>query len=127
MKWERCVFLLAAVAMVAQADELHLRDGTVIVGAYAGGTQKEIYFQHTPAGSDMYPLFLVESVKFNSIPSLTPGASLNNPPSKSAPGTLPKTAPASYTAASSLAAKIKWLFALFLPPPLTAQLANPAH
>jgi hypothetical protein len=120
MKWGRSVFLLAAVAMVAQADELHLRDGTVIAGAYVGGTQKEIYFQHTPAGSDMYPVFMVESVKFNPAPGILPGASLKNPRKK------PQATSASLFA-GTLAARIRWMFALFLPPSLAAQPAYPAH
>lgn len=129
MKWGRSVFLLAVTVMAVQADELHLRDGTVIIGAYVGGTTKEIYFQHTPAGSDMYPVFLVESVKFNPAPSLTPGAALKSPPQGTAPGSV-AAHPAATNAALApvnLAARIKWVFALFLPPPLTAQSAYPPH
>lgn len=135
MKWGRGLFLLAAAMVAAQADELHLRDGTVIIGAYVGGTTKEIYFQHTPAGSDMYPVFLVESVKFNPAPSLTPGAALKSPSHSTAPGPVAVrpalSTAAAYRAASAapmnLAARIKWVFALFLPPPLAAQSAYPAH
>lgn len=136
MKWGRCVFLLAAAAAALQADELHLRDGTVIVGAYVGGTPKAIYFQHTAAGSDMYPVFLVESVKFNSAPSLTPGAAWHGAPMPSPPDNRAAAARlagfrgpargAASPAPVNLAARIKWMFALFLPPPLTVQLAHPA-
>jgi hypothetical protein len=74
MKWMLLAGLLAIGIADARADELHLRDGTVITGVYVGGTQKEVYFQHTPAGSDMYPLFMVESVRFNNAPGFSPGA-----------------------------------------------------
>jgi hypothetical protein len=130
MRWGRSVFLLAATvtAMAANADELHLRDGTVIVGAYVGGTQKEIYFQHTAAGSDMYPLFMVESVKFNAMPTLAPGTSLKSTPkSMPRPAMLQDAAAPGSAAPINLAARIKLEFALFLPPPLTVQLAHPAH
>jgi hypothetical protein len=121
MKWGRFLFLLAACAAAAQADELRLRDGTVILGSYVGGTQKEVYFQHTPAGSDMYPLFVVESLKFNSTPTLTPSATFRAPNG----GTPVAKRPASSTAA--WAARIRWMFALLLPPALAAQFAYPAH
>jgi hypothetical protein len=121
MKWGRFLFLLAACAAVAQADELRLRDGTVILGTYVGGTQKEVYFQHTPAGSDMYPLFMVESLKFNPTPTLTPGAALHAPG-----GNLIATRPiASFT--EVWATRLKWVLALLLPPTLAAQFAHPAH
>jgi len=120
MKWGRFLFLLAACAAVAQADELRLRDGTVILGSYVGGTQKEVYFQHTPAGSDMYPLFMVESLKFNSTPTLTPSAAFHAPS-----GSPVANRPASST--EVWAARIRWMFALLLPPALATQFAYPAH
>jgi hypothetical protein len=116
MKWLRVLCLLA-VAAAARADELHLRDGTVIVGAYIGGTQKAIYFQRTPGGTDIFPLFMVESVSFNSVPRFAPGASSPPSPPK-------RTLPVRFTAA--LAAQVKWAFALFFPPPPAAQLTHPA-
>jgi len=99
-------------AGAAKADELHLRDGTVIIGAYVGGTQKEIYFQHTPAGSDMYPVFMVESVKFNPAPGLQPNASAPGPGR-------------GFT--DVWAGRLKWMFALFFPPAPAAQLACSTH
>jgi hypothetical protein len=120
MKRGQLLFLLAACAAMAQADELRLRDGTVILGTYVGGTQKEVYFQHTPAGSDMYPLFMVESLKFNPSPTLTPGAALH------APGGNPiAKRPAGFTEVWET--RLKWVLALLLPPTLAAQSARPAH
>lgn len=120
MKWGRILFLVAATAVIVPADELHLRDGTVILGAYVGGTQKEIYFQHTPAGSDMFPLFLVESLKFNSgpgvPPELAPGASSLHP------GANPSARLTDFWPA-----RVKWMLALLFPPPLAAQPSHPAH
>jgi hypothetical protein len=99
-------------ASAASADELHLRDGTIIVGAYVGGTQKEVYFQRTPAGSDMYPVFMVESVKFNPAPGLPPGASAPRPGR-------------SFTEVWT--GQLKWVFAIFFPPAPAAQLARSTH
>jgi hypothetical protein len=132
MKWGRFLFLLAACAIVAQADELRLRDGTVILGAYVGGTQKEVYFQHTPAGSDMYPLFMVESLKFNTTPTLTPGAMLHDSgrgSKQAAPqGVAQKPAGGVRTGdTQTWTARIRWMFALFLSPASTAQFAHPAY
>ena len=126
MKWGRSLFLFAFAASMLCADELHLRDGTVILGAYVGGTQKEVYFQHTPAGSDMYPLFMVESVKFNTVPSLTPGAWLPAP--RQTPHVEPavlRQQPASMR--EQLNARLKWIFALLFPPQLAAQFPHPAN
>ena len=117
MRW-LCVLLFSmCAANLAFADELHMRDGTVIVGTYVGGTQKEVYFQHSPAGADMYPLFMVESVKFNSVPSFPPGPSAK---------TTPNTAP-SPRLTEVLATRLKWAFALLFPPASAAELANSAH
>jgi hypothetical protein len=121
MKWGRLLFLLAACAAAVQADELRLRDGTVILGSYVGGTQKEVYFQHTPAGSDMYPLFMVESLKFNSAPTLTPSAASHGPIGN------PVAARRPAGSAEVWAARIRWMFALLLPPALAAQFAHPAY
>lgn len=107
--------LLAAAALSATAaDELHMRDGSVIVGAYVGGTDKAVYFQHTPAGADMYPLFMVESVKFNATPAINPGASLN--------GSI-KVTPANGASefTKAMAARIQWVAALLLPARFAAQ------
>jgi hypothetical protein len=79
MKWKQRLFLLAACAAVAQADELRLLDGTVILGTYVGGTQQEVYFQHTPAVSNMYPLCMVESLRFNPTPTFAPNGALHIP------------------------------------------------
>lgn len=98
----------------ANADELHLRDGTVIIGAYVGGTQKEIYFQHTPAGSDLYPVFMVEAVKFNPVPTFAPSAALEDHGTKSN-----ATRPASVT--ETWGARLKWIFTLLLRPQAAAQ------
>lgn len=125
MKWGRCLFLLLTVSVATRAaDELHLRDGTVIVGTYVGGTQKEIYFQHTPAGSDMYPLLMVESVKFNATPGLVPGASLQGSPAS--PPSHPAAAP-SAAAPDNMAARIRWVFALLFPPSPAPKLASASH
>lgn len=119
-----CALLAGAMAAHA-ADELHMRDGTVIVGSYVGGTQKEVYFQRTAAGTDMYSLFMVESVKFNCTPALEPG--VNN--SLRAPSVKP---PVQFTRppiqfAQAWASQLKWALALLFPPPLAAQLSHPAH
>jgi hypothetical protein len=116
MSWVRILCLVVFVGAVVHADELHLRDGTVIVGSYIGGTQKEVYFQRTPAGTDMFPLFMVESLKFNTVPTLTPGASSQSPKTNH---------PASF--AQSLTSQLKWAFAILFPPTVTAQLAHPAR
>src|SRR5580700_9409515 len=79
--WTVCRMVCTAAllcASAAKADELHLRDGAVIIGTYVGGTQKEVYFQHTPAGSDMYPVFMVESVQFNPTPAFAPAAAVEH-------------------------------------------------
>lgn len=133
MRWGRTLFLFALGAAALPADELHLRDGTVIVGAYAGGSQKEVYFQRTLVGTEIYPLIMVESVKFSSMASVPPGASLQN--SKPAPVENPVapagslvarlTAPAATLKAP--AATLKWLLALFLPPSPAAHLASTSH
>jgi hypothetical protein len=122
-----CLAALAAAA--AQADELHLRDGTMMVGNYIGGSQKEVWFQRTPAGAEVFPLFLVESVKFNTVPNVVPGSASNVPPVAS-----PRPTPHASLGASRLSAwadawasRVKWAFAIFLPPSVTAQLAYPAH
>src|ERR1700693_1549344 len=97
MKSLLAAFLLLSTVIAADAaDELHMRDGTVILGSYIGGTQKEVYFQRPAAGTDMYPLFMVESVKFNATPILTPGAQTAPAPS-AAPGL-----------SAMLATRVKW-------------------
>lgn len=126
MNWGRSLLLLLCAASAMAADELHLRDGSVIVGVYVGGTQKEVYFQHTPAGSDMYPLFMVESVKFNSAPSLMPGAFERAPrPGRSLQAEA-NPQPRPEMVRQEWASRLKWIVALFLPPQLTAQLSHPA-
>lgn len=126
MKWGRSLLLVVFAVSAFAADELHMRDGSVIVGVYVGGDQKQVYFQHTPAGSDMYPLFMVESVKFNSNPSLMPGAFEGKSLSKAAPSQkTAATAPALQR--QDWASRLKWMFALLLPPQPAALLANPAH
>jgi hypothetical protein len=125
MKWTRVLCLAAVMTPAVSADELHLRDGTVIVGSYVGGSQKEIWFQKAPSAPEVYPLFLVESLKFNFIPALAPDTAATAP----APGA---HAPAHASAVQSggnvvWVGPVKWGFALFLPPPLTALLAYPAH
>ena len=122
MKWFLVFGLLVASATAIKADELHMRDGSVIVGVYIGGTQKEVYFQRTPTGTDIFPLFMVESVKFNSVPGLPPSASA--PPH---PGGVNAPSPTKASLPSRLAAQLKWALALLFPPPLTAQFAHPAH
>lgn len=131
-RWGRSLFLAALAASALYADELHLRDGTVILGAYAGGSEKEVYFQHTPAGSEMYPLLMVESLKFNSTPSLYPGASPAGPAQPLVNPARSVFRPAGVFQPSGVVredwrARLKWMFALFLPPQLTAQLTHPAH
>ena len=122
MNWTRVLCLTAFVATVARADELHLRDGTVIVGSYIGGSQKEVWFQRMPAGADVFPLFMVESLKFNSVPSLAPGSSARGAP----PGANPR--PGSLNNWAGIwTGRVKWAFALFLPTTFAAQLAHPAH
>jgi len=102
-------WLLATAALsAAAADELHMRDGSVIVGAYVGGTDKAVYFQHTAAGADMYPLFMVESVKFNATPAINPGTSLNGS-SKVPPAGGP------FRLANVVAARMQSVAALLLP------------
>jgi hypothetical protein len=124
MKWGPVLFLLTIAASAVEADELRLRDGTVIVGTYVGGTQKEVYFQHTPAGSDMYPLFMVESLKFNPAPGLAPVPNASVPaPSMNLGARQPATSPDTW----GWAARLKWVFAIFLPSALAIQLSRPAH
>jgi hypothetical protein len=120
MKWTRVLCLAALVAPIVPADELHLRDGTVIVGSYIGGSQKEVWFQR-PAGAEVFPLFMVDSVKFNSVPSITPGAAT------AAPFAANRRADLLKAWADTWTGRVKWAFALFFSPPSTAQLAHPAH
>ena len=69
----RAIAALAVFASVAHADTLRLRDGTVIIGNYVGGSQTEIWFQRSPAGAEAFPLFAVESLRFgNLLGSSTP-------------------------------------------------------
>jgi hypothetical protein len=117
MKWTRILCLVALMAPSVPADELHLRDGTVIVGSYIGGSQKEIWFQRTSAAADVVPLFMVESLKFNSVPTLTPGTAAGS----AAGANLQARLNGSWTS------RVKWVFALFFSPSLTAQLSHPAH
>jgi hypothetical protein len=63
----RAAALLSVLAFFAKADTLRLRDGTVIVGSYVGGSQTEIYFQRSPAGAEAFPLFAVESLRFGNL------------------------------------------------------------
>ncbi len=101
-------WLLVTAALSATAsDELHMRDGTVIVGTYVGGTDKTVYFQHTAAGADMYPLFMVESMKFNATPAINPGASLNGS-NKISPANGP------FRLTNEIAARMQSAVALFL-------------
>jgi hypothetical protein len=126
MNWT-CILCLAALAASAvSADELHLRDGTVIVGSYIGGSQKEVWFQRTPAGAEVFPLFTVESLRFNSVPNLAPGAARSLPPAAN-PQARGFDGWAVEKWADIWTNRVKWAFALFFPPPLTAQLAHPAH
>lgn len=119
MRWVGVWLILTVASSLGFADELHMRDGTVIVGTYVGGTEKEVYFQRTPAGADMYPVFMVESVKFSgaSAPNLTPGPTAKR-------STQPQPAPRLTEVVSQ---KLKWALALLFPPAFTAQLAHPAH
>ena len=100
--------LVTAALSAMAADELHMRDGAVIVGTYVGGTDKAVYFQRTAAGADMYPLFMVESVKFNATPAINPGASLNG--SNKVP---PVNGPFRLT--NEVAGRMRSVVALFLP------------
>jgi hypothetical protein len=69
----RAIAALAVFASLAHADTLRLRDGSVIIGNYVGGSQTEIWFQRSPAGAEAFPLFAVESLRFgNLIGSSTP-------------------------------------------------------
>jgi hypothetical protein len=114
---------LALIMPTATADELHLRDGTVMEGSYIGGSQKEIWFQRTPAGPEVFQLFLVESLKFNSIPTLAPSASAVAPvPISRARGNAVQARGSDHWTGS-----VKWAFALFLPLSLAALLAHPPH
>jgi hypothetical protein len=63
----RVAVLLGFLAASAQADTLRLRDGTVIMGTYVGGTTTEIWFQRSPAGAEPFPLFAVESLRFGNL------------------------------------------------------------
>jgi hypothetical protein len=123
MKWIRILYLAAIAATFAQADELHLRDGTVIVGNYVGGGQKDVWFQRTPAGPEIFPLYEVESLKFNTIPSVFPGSAKGAVPDASLH---PQSTMLAHVA-DTWKSRLEWAFALFLPPPLTAQLAHPPH
>jgi hypothetical protein len=128
MQWTRILFVAAMGAALAAGDELHLRDGTVIVGNYVGGGQKDVWFQRTPAGPEIFPLYEVESLKFNTVPSVFPSSSRGTAPDPSYHSL--NTTPAHLAdrhMADSWTARLKWAFALFFPPPLTAQLAHPAH
>jgi len=125
MNWTRILCLAALAAAATQADELHLRDGTMMVGNYIGGSQKEVWFQRTPAGAEVFPLFLVESVKFNTVPNVVPGSASNAPPVTNPHASLGASRLSAW--ADAWAGRVKWAFALFLPPPLTAQLTHPAH
>jgi len=128
MKWTLILCLAAMAAAFAQADELHLRDGTVMVGNYVGGGQKDVWFQRTPAGPEIFPLYEVESLKFNTVPGVFPSSASGAVPNSSF-HSLSTTPPhlADRHMADSWMARLKWAFALFFPPPLTAQLAHPAH
>jgi hypothetical protein len=131
MQWTRILYGATMAAALAAGDELHLRDGTVLIGNYVGGGQKEVWFQRTPAGPEIFPLYEVESLKFNTVPSVFPSSARGaKPDSSSRPlnttlSTTRSTAPAQV--ADTWNTRIEWAFALFFPPPLTAQLAHPAH
>jgi hypothetical protein len=135
MQWTRILYVAAMAASFAAGDELHLRDGTVLIGNYVGGGQKEVWFQRTPAGPELFPLYEVESLKFNTVPSIFPSSQRGaKPDSSSHPlntagnttrSTTRSTTPAQV--ADTWKSRIEWAFALFFPPSLTAQLAHPAH
>jgi hypothetical protein len=125
MKWTRVLCLAALMTPVVSADELHLRDGTVIEGSYIGGSQKEIWFQRTPAAPEVFPLFLVESLKFSSGPTLAPGTSASG--AAPVPNAQARGNDARAGGNMVWVGPVKWAFALFLPPSLTALLARPAH
>src|SRR5690349_5314744 len=63
----RAVIAAGFLAPLAHADTLRLRDGTVMVGTYVGGTQTEIWFQRNPSGAEAFPLYVVESVRFGNL------------------------------------------------------------
>ena len=77
MKQFRVLMLFVLTLAAARADVLRLRDGSVLVGNYVGGTQTEVWFQRSPAGAEAFPLFAVESLKFGGVlgfaPSYQPG------------------------------------------------------
>src|SRR5580658_8900185 len=110
MKWTRVLCLAAMAAAFAEADELHLRDGTVIVGNYVGGGQKDVWFQRTPAGPEIFPLYEVESLKFNTVPSVFPSSARGVlPDSSSHPlGTPRSTTPPRI--ADMWKSRIEWAF-----------------
>ena len=63
----RIAVLLCFLASFVHADTLRLRDGTVILGNYVGGSQTEIWFPRGPAGAGAFPLFIVESLRFGNL------------------------------------------------------------
>ena len=74
MKQFRVLMLFVLALAAARADVLRLRDGTVLVGNYVGGTQTEVWFQRSPAGAEAFPLFAVESLKFGGVLGFAPGS-----------------------------------------------------
>lgn len=74
MKQFRVLMLLVLTLAAARADVLRLRDGSVLTGNYVGGTQTEIWFQRSPAGAEVFPLFAVESLKFGGALGIAPQA-----------------------------------------------------
>jgi hypothetical protein len=64
MSFLKIAVVLTFAVSLAQADSLRLRDGTIIIGNYVGGTQTEVWFQRSPAGAEPFPLFAVESLRF---------------------------------------------------------------
>ena len=100
--WMLYLILLAPAA--ANADELRLRDGVTISGNYLGGTQKEMWFQRSTGGTEMIPLFLVESLKFDGV--LGPIPSAKHRPAEAKPQVQP---------ANTLLSQVKWAFALLFP------------
>ncbi|MGH8101280.1 MAG: hypothetical protein ACREIW_08275, partial [Chthoniobacterales bacterium] len=67
MSFLRIAVVLGILASFGRADSLRLRDGTIIIGNYVGGTQTEIWFQRSPAGAEAFPLFAIESVRFGNL------------------------------------------------------------
>lgn len=56
--------VLLTLPLAAHGDVLRLRDGRTIAGYYAGGTDKELWFQSNAVSAESYPTLLVESLQF---------------------------------------------------------------